>query len=51
MTVLRWLGGLVLLIWLVALIFRIGNSLINTLIIIAAIIFIIDALYSKRKSI
>lgn len=50
MSILKWLGGLVILIWLGAIIFRIGTSLIHNLITVAAIIFIIDLLYNKEKS-
>lgn len=51
MTILRWLGALTFILWLTGLIFRIGNNLINVLLILASIIFIIDILYSKEKSI
>ncbi|WP_461207088.1 DUF5670 family protein [Clostridium sp. DL1XJH146] len=49
MTFLRWLGGFVVLFWLIGLIFKIGGTLINYLLIIAAIIFVIDALFGKKK--
>lgn len=50
MTFLRWLGGFVVLFWLIGLIFRLGGSLINILLLVAALIFVIDALFGKRKS-
>lgn len=50
MTFLRWLGGFVVLIWLLGLIFKIGGKLISTLLLIAAIIFIIDAIFVRKKS-
>ncbi len=49
MTFLRWIGGFVVLFWLIGLIFRIGGALINYLLIVAAVIFIIDALFGKKK--
>ena len=49
MTFLRWLGGFVVLFWLIGILFSKGGSLINILLIVAAIVFIIDILYSKRK--
>lgn len=50
MTFLRWLGGFVVLFWLIGILFSIGGNLINVLLIIAAIVFVIDALSSRRKS-
>ncbi|MCB2293476.1 DUF5670 family protein [Clostridium algoriphilum] len=50
MTVLRWLGGFVVLFWLIGILFRIGGDLINILLIIAAIVFIIDVFSNKRRS-
>lgn len=50
MTVLRWIGGFVVLFWLIGLIFRIGGSLINLLLIVAAVVFIVDAIFGRRKS-
>lgn len=49
MTFLRWLGGFVILFWLIGILFSKGGSLINILLIVAAIVFIIDILSSKRK--
>lgn len=51
MTILRWLGGFVLLFWIIGLIFRIGGSLINLLLIVAAIVFIIDALFGRKRNV
>jgi len=50
MTFLRWLGGFVFLFYLIGVLFRIGGDLINILLIVAAIVFIIDVLSSKRRS-
>lgn len=50
MTILRWIGGFVVLFWLIGLIFRIGGSLINLLLIVAAVVFIIDAIFGRRRS-
>ena len=49
MAFLRWLGGFVVLFWLIGLIFKIGGSLINLLLLLAAIIFVIDAIWGKKK--
>ncbi|MBU3073796.1 DUF5670 family protein [Clostridium estertheticum] len=50
MTFLRWLGGFVVLFWLMGVLFSKGGSLINILLIVAAVVFIIDILFSKRKN-
>lgn len=50
MTILRWIGGVVIISWLIGLIFSIGGTLINVLLIVAAVIFILDAFFGKRKS-
>ncbi|WP_186428922.1 MULTISPECIES: lmo0937 family membrane protein [unclassified Clostridium] len=49
MGILRWIGGIVVLFWIIGLIFRIGGSLIHLLLIIAAVIFVVDALFGRRK--
>ncbi|MFL0268595.1 DUF5670 family protein [Candidatus Clostridium radicumherbarum] len=51
MAVLRWIGGFVVLFWLIGLIFRIGGSMINLLLIVAAVVFIIDAIFGRKKSV
>lgn len=48
MTFLRWLGGFVVLFWVIGLIFKIGGNLINLLLIVAAIIFLLDAIFGKK---
>ncbi len=50
MAFLRWLGGFVILFWLIGLIFRVGGSLINLLLAAAALIFVVDAVFSKKKT-
>ncbi|MBU3143618.1 lmo0937 family membrane protein [Clostridium sp. CF012] len=45
---LRWIGGIVVLFWVLGLIFKIGGSLINTLLVVAAIVFIVDKISGKR---
>jgi len=50
MAFLRWLGGFVVLFWLIGLIFRIGGGLINILLLLAAIIFLIDAIFGRKKT-
>jgi hypothetical protein len=46
---LRWLGGVILLFWIIGFIFKIGGMLINSLLLAATIIFILDALGGKKK--
>jgi hypothetical protein len=49
LTFLRWLGGFVVLFWLIGILLSIGGNLINILLIVAAIVFVIDAISSRRK--
>lgn len=44
---LRWLGGIVVFFWVMGLIFKIGGGLINTLLIVAAIVFLVDFIQRK----
>lgn len=46
---LRWLGGIVVAIWLLGLIFKIGGGLINILLVVAAIVFIVDFITRKAN--
>jgi hypothetical protein len=46
---LRWIGGIVVLFWILGLIFRIGGSMIHLLLIIAAIIFIFDFITGRKR--
>lgn len=50
MSFLRWLGGFVVLFWLMGVILSIGGYLINILLITATIVFVIDVISSRRKS-
>lgn len=50
MTFLRWLGGFVVLFWLIGILLSTGGNLINILLIVAAIVFVIDALSSRKKN-
>ncbi|MNP41847.1 hypothetical protein D3C76_1355720 [compost metagenome] len=47
---LKWLGGIVVFFWLLGLLFKVGGYAINVLLVIAAIVFIIDALVGRRKN-
>jgi hypothetical protein len=50
MNFLRWLGGFIVFFWLIGLLFRIGGGLINLLLIVAAVIFIVDAVSGRKKT-
>lgn len=50
MNFLRWLGGFVVFFWIIGLIFKIGGSFINLLLLVAALIFVVDALFGRSKS-
>lgn len=49
MALLRWIGGIVLAFWLLGLIFRIGGVMIHWLLLVAVVVFIVDA-FTGRKS-
>ena len=49
MGLLTWIGGVVVVFWLLGLVFQIGGGLIHTLLVIAGIIFVIDFLSKKTK--
>ena len=46
---LRWLGGIVVAIWLLGLLFRIGGCLIHILLVVAAIVFIVDFITGRAR--
>ena len=46
---LRWIGGIVVLFWVLGLIFRIGGLMIHWLLLIAVIVFIWD-MFTRRGS-
>jgi hypothetical protein len=49
MGLLRWIGGIVVLFWVLGLIFRIGGLMIHWLLLIAAIVFIVDMISGKGR--
>ena len=46
---LRWLGGIVVFFWILGFIFRIGGSTIHMLLIVAAVAFIFDFIFGRKK--
>jgi len=49
MGILRWIGGIVVCFWALGLIFRIGGSMIHLLLVVAAIVFIFDLIFHRKK--
>ncbi|WP_164509068.1 DUF5670 family protein [Clostridium rectalis] len=49
MIFLKWLGGLLVLFWLMTIIFKIGGNLVNLFLLLAVIIFTIDILVENKK--
>lgn len=45
-----WIGGVVLFFWALGFIFRIGGGAVHLLLIIAAIVFIMDMFFGRRKA-
>ena len=50
MVFLRWLGGIVVLFWLLGLLFKVGGGFIHILLIVAAAVFLIDLITGRSKS-
>jgi len=50
MPFLRWLGGFVVLLGLMGILFSKGGSLINILLIVATVVFLFDVLSSRKKA-
>ncbi|MGH4052925.1 MAG: lmo0937 family membrane protein [Clostridium sp.] len=48
MGLLRWIGGIVVFFWVLGLIFKVGGGMIHTLLVIAAIVFIVDMISGKK---
>lgn len=46
---LRWLGGVVIIIWLLGLLLRIGGGIIHILLVVAVVAFIFDFIFGRRK--
>lgn len=49
MAFLRWLGGIVVLFWLLGVLLKIGGNFIHILLIVAAIVFIIDFITGRNR--
>lgn len=49
MSFMRYIGGFVILFLLIGLLFKIGSNLINLMLLISALIFIFDTLYTRKK--
>jgi hypothetical protein len=47
---LRWIGGIVVFFWALGLIFRIGGSMIHLLLVVAAIVFIVDMIFGRKRT-
>lgn len=50
MAFLRWLGGIVVFFWLLGFLFKMGGSLIHLLLIVAAVVFIMDYIFGRKRS-
>ena len=49
MGLLRWIVGIVIIMWLLGFAFHIGGGLIHILLVIAVIVFIFDLISGKRR--
>ncbi|WP_162832169.1 DUF5670 family protein [Clostridium hydrogeniformans] len=50
MTFLRWIGAVAVFFWVLGLLFNVGGYLINILLVSAAVIFLIDAIFGRKKT-
>ncbi len=46
---LRWLGGIVIIIWLLGFVLKIGGGLIHMLLVVAVIVFIFDFIFGRGR--
>lgn len=51
MGLLRWIGGVVVIIWLLGFVLHIGGSLIHILLVVAVVVFLFDLITGKRNRI
>jgi hypothetical protein len=49
MGLLSWIGGFILVIWLLGFVFSIGGAMIHLLLVVAAITFIFDFATGRRR--
>lgn len=49
MTLLRWIGAIVVLFWILGFLFRVGGAMIHWLLILAVIVFIVDVFTGRRN--
>ena len=47
---LRWLGGIVVFLWILGFMLKIGGGIIHLLLVVAAIVFIFDFVFGREKS-
>jgi hypothetical protein len=47
---LSWIGGIVILLWMMGLVFSIGGIMIHWLLVVAATAFIVDMILGKVKA-
>ena len=51
MTLLRWIGSVVILFWILGIVFRFGGIMIHWLLVLSAIVFIVDVVIDRRDKI
>ncbi|HEY5587136.1 MAG TPA: lmo0937 family membrane protein [Ruminiclostridium sp.] len=49
MNFLRWIVGVIIIIWLLGFILHIGGNLIHLLLVIAVIVFLVDLISGRRR--
>ena len=49
MNFLRWIVGVIIIIWILGFVLHIGGSLIHLLLVIAVIVFLVDLISGRRR--
>ncbi|HEY5562089.1 MAG TPA: lmo0937 family membrane protein [Clostridiaceae bacterium] len=49
MSFLRWIVGVIIIIWILGFVLHIGGSLIHLLLVIAVIVFLVDLISGRRR--
>lgn len=47
---LRWIGGIIILFWLLGFVLRIGGGMIHLLLVVAVVVFIFDFVVGRGRS-
>jgi len=49
MNFLRWLGGVVIIIWLLGFLLKMGGGVIHILLVVAVVAFVLDFIFGRKR--